>query len=351
MTTNPSWLVSYPSDQTASRRLRRALFQAIKQVSLPLDQMAVAVSGGPDSAMLAVEAAVLARQTNQPAPHIFHVHHGLQQAADAWQERVHDLAGGLGLPCHSLRVQVEASAGSGVEAAARQARYQAYQELAQHVGVKAILLAHHQDDQAETVLLRLLRGSGPGGLAAMLTVSQRGGLRFVRPWLDTPRLAILQQMQVFLMVSGWAPVHDPTNYQDAYTRSALRERLAPHLDQRWPGWQSRLVRHARLAAEAQDILQEVAAQDFARLQPGDQGKDFSLALWRKLPFARQAHVLRYWLTQQGLRAPTEARLSDLMRQLRGLHALGHDRSMQVRHAGVSIVCRRGRVLVKRPKTS
>lgn len=346
-----SWLLSYPSDQALSRRLRKALVQVVKTASQPLEQVAVAVSGGPDSALMAVELAVLAQQTNSAPPHVFHVHHGLQDTADGWQEHVHSLAAGLGLPCHSLRVQVTDSATSGVEAAARQARYQAYQELASHCGVTAILLAHHQDDQAETVLLRLLRGSGPAGLSAMRPLVVRDGLQFLRPWLGIPRAAILQQMQAFLMATGWAPVHDPTNYQDSYTRSALRERLTPSLNQRWPGWQGILARHAQLAAETDEILQDVARQDLSSLQPGPGGSSFSLARWRQLSAARQAHVLRYWLAQQGLRAPTHARLSDIMRQLRSLHALGHDRSMQVRHAGSVIYCRRGRVFVKPEKVS
>lgn len=313
--------------------------------------MAVAVSGGPDSAMLAVELAVLAKQANSAPPHVFHVHHGLQQAADGWEDHVHALAAGLALPCHAMRAKVGASAAIGVEAAARNARYRAYRQLATHCGVRTILLAHHQDDQAETVMLRLLRGSGPAGLAAMRPVRQHDGLQLVRPWLNIPRAAILQQMQEFLMATGWAPVHDPTNYQDSYTRSALRERLAPQLDQRWPGWQGILARHAELAHETTEILDEVAAQDFSRLQPGPDGGDFSLLAWRKLSPARQAHVLRFWLARQGLRAPSHARLADIMRQLRGLHALGHDRSMQVRHGPALIMCRRGRVLLKHGQTS
>lgn len=345
------WLPAYPADHPLSRRLRRALIHQLKRFPQPLDHMAVAVSGGPDSAMLAVELAVLARQTNSAPPHVFHVHHGLQQAADGWEEHVQELAAGLSLPCHSIRVEVGASAAIGVEAAARAARYRAYRQLANHCGVGVVLLAHHQDDQAETVMLRLLRGSGPTGLAAMRPVSRRDGLLFVRPWLDIPRAAILQQMQRFLMATGWAPIHDPTNYQDHYTRSALRERLAPQLDQRWPGWQGILARHAELAGETAEILDEVAEKDFSRLQPGPDGRDFSLLAWRKLSPARQAHVLRFWLASQGLRAPSHARLTDIMRQLRGLHALGHDRSMQVRHAGAIIMCQRGRVLLKHGKTS
>src|SRR5690606_13557619 len=177
---------------------------------------------------------------------------------------------------------------------------------------------------------------------------QRQDLTYLRPWLTIDRALILQQAQIFADLSGWAPVHDPSNADDHYTRAAVRERLVPELDERWPGWQGSLVRHARQSAELREVLEEVAAQDFAQLAPSPDARSFSLAAWRGLSLARQALVLRHWLTQQGLRTPTDARLQDLMRQLRGLHALGHDRQMQVKHGQAWIRCVKGRVCVDVP---
>ncbi len=322
--------------------LGRAVQAALDQAGVTPDQIAVAVSGGPDSAMLAVTLAAIGHACGR-LPHLLHIHHGLQKQADAWRERVHELGLILDLPCHSRRVRVETQGGLGLEAAARHARHAALRDMMDTLRLRFLVLAHHRDDQAETVLLRLLRGSGPTGLAAMAPVSERDGIVLLRPWLDVDRLDILQQLQRFQMRTGWLAVHDPSNYQDSFTRSALRERLAPVLDQRWPGWQRILARHARLAAQSAELLDAVARADFEQLQPDAGDDSFSLAAWRGLAPVRQAQVLRYWLAQAGLRAPTAARLDALMRQLRGLHALGHDRAMRLRHAGRWIVCRRGRV--------
>ncbi|WP_397475762.1 tRNA lysidine(34) synthetase TilS [Pusillimonas sp.] len=305
----------------------------------------VAVSGGPDSAMLLVHAARVASRRGM-ALHALHVHHGLQQVADTWRDHVHDLAQLLAVPCHSVRVTVDRSRGDGIESAARAARYRALADMASKAGVRHVLLAHHRDDQAETVLLRLLRGAGPYGIGAMAPQSCRDSILYLRPWLEVSREQIVENAREFHDLTGWKPVFDPTNSEDRYTRSAVRERLAPQLNDRWPGWQAVLARHARQSREAAEILDEVAAQDFAGLEPSEGGNSFSLARWRELSTARQALVLRYWLTQSGLRMPTEARLNDLMRQMRQLHALGHDRAMQVKHGDVTIRCTRGRVLLK-----
>lgn len=336
------WTDYCATDAAGADALRAPIRNALAAAQIPLERMAVAVSGGPDSALMAVQLAVLAREAGA-SPHLFHIHHRLQEPADTWRDHVHDLAHLLDLPCHSQVVQVEQDSGKGTEAAARQARYQALCAMAHQQGLQGIFLAHHLDDQAETVLLRLLRGSGPTGLAAMAPQMERDGLVFVRPWLNVERALIMEHMQRFSMVTDWWPVYDLSNYQDRYTRSAVRERLAPALNQRWPGWQKILGRHARLAAQANDILAEVAAGDFEALDPGDDGQSFSLEKWRQLSPARQAHVIRYWLNQAGYRPPTEARLNNVLRQLRELHALGHDRHMRVKHAGVWICCHRARV--------
>ena len=308
--------------------------------------IAVGLSGGPDSAMLAVHAAAWASTASVPL-HFFHVHHGLQAVADRWEDHIHDLGQLLRIPCHSTRAQVDLSKGDGIESAAREARYQAFRRLATQVGVQCLLLAHHRDDQAETVLLRLLRGAGPAGLAAMCPSSRRDGILYLRPWLGVARATILSAADCFEHRTGWAPVHDPTNAHDKYTRAAVRERLAPALNERWPGWQANLARHARLSAEAQQVLDEVAADDFPLLEPSADGKSFSLKAWRSLSPTRQALLLRYWLSRHGLRMPTEARLADIMRQLRGLHAMGHDRSMRVKHGDAWISCVKGRITISR----
>lgn len=307
--------------------------------------VAVAVSGGADSSMLAVYAVHVGREQGR-AVRLVHVHHGLQAAADEWAGRVAALAGLLDAPLADLRVAVDTADGSGVEAAARTARYAALSRHARETGVAAVLLAHHRHDQAETVLLRLLRGAGPTGMGAMAAETRHDDVRYLRPWLDIGRGAILAAAQRWTERTGWQPVADPTNQDPRYTRAAVRTLLAPVLDMRWPGWRDILARHARQAAEAAGILEEVAQADFQRLDPSEDGKSFALAPWRELAPPHQTLVLRHWLARNGARMPTEARLAELVRQLRQLHALGHDRQMLFEHGTVRVRCVRGRVLLE-----
>lgn len=331
----------HPVSPELASALRRAL-QALPQ---PPARFAVAVSGGADSAMLALHAAAVARETGAGVV-LLHVHHGLQDAADGWRDQVEALADLLGLPLRQARVAVATAGGQGIEAAARDARYAALARLAAEEGVGLILLAHHRNDQAETVLLRLLRGTGLGGMAAMAPLTSRDGLAYLRPWLEQDRETILRAARQFAGATCWHAVQDPTNADPRYTRAALRELLAPVLDARWPGWRAIVARHARHVAQANEILDEVAREDFAALEPGPDGASFSLAAWRRLSPARQVHVLRHWLERNGARMPTEARMNDLLRQLRGLHSLGHDRQLRVEQAGHLIRCHRGRVWVE-----
>lgn len=334
-----------PFPHLVSPDLIAALRRALQALPRPPGRFAVAVSGGADSAMLAVHAAAVARERGAGVA-LLHVHHGLQTAADGWRDQVEALAGLLELPLRQARVEVDAAGGKGIEAAARDARYAALARLADEEGIGVVLLAHHRNDQAETVLLRLLRGTGLAGMAAMAPLTSRDGLTYLRPWLEQDRATILLAARQFADATGWHAVQDPTNADPRYTRAALRELLAPVLDARWPGWRAIVARHARHMAEANEILDEVAREDFAALEPGADGASFSLAAWRRLSPARQAHVLRHWMAQQGARMPTEARLNDLLRQLRGLHSLGHDRQLRVEQAGHVVRCHRGRVWIE-----
>lgn len=322
-----------------------AIGQALSLHAQTVSRVAVACSGGTDSAMLAVHAAHWAAHAGVQL-HLFHVHHGLQTPADEWRERVHSLAALLGVPCHSVRTRVDTGRGTGTEAAARTARYDAFAALARFTSVQHVVLAHHLNDQAETVLLRLLRGAGPTGLAAMRSRSERAGVVYLRPWLDVPRSSLIESAARFALSTGWHAVQDPTNSDPRYTRSAVRTLLAPALEARWPGWSATLARHARQSDEAAQVLDEVAHADLQALDPGVDGLSFSLQRWRSLSAPRQSLVLRYWLGTQGVRMPSEARLNDWMRQLRGLHANGHDRHMQLHHEGSVLRCVKGRVVLE-----
>lgn len=309
--------------------------------------------------MLAIVLDHLARQRNVSLQ-LFHVHHGLLAQADGWTKQVGDLAKLLGRPLDILRIDIASFEGKGMEAAARDARYHALAQAAARQGVNTLWLAHHQDDQAETVLLRLLRGAGVAGMGAMRSETTRDGVRYLRPWLSVPRSVILQAMSEFTHATGWAPVLDPSNVDPRYTRAAVRTALTPALNARWPGWQAIVARHARQADEAAALLEEVAAADLATIRSGPDKSApalefdvaFELLGWRALSAPRQRNLLRYWLSLLGARMPSEARLADLQRQLMQLHSLGHDRNMVFDHGTLRIRCVRGQVRAEnRPKKS
>ncbi|MEQ4617835.1 MAG: tRNA lysidine(34) synthetase TilS [Corticimicrobacter sp.] len=321
-----------------------ALLRSIRQClqRQPSVRHAVALSGGADSAMLALHAVSAARSLGIELS-CFHIHHGLLNEADAWAAHAAQLASQLGLPFHMLHVVVPRDSGKGIEGAARQARYEGLAQLARSHGVGAILLAHHQDDQAETVLLRLLRGTGPEGMAAMAGHVVRDGVTYLRPWLDVPRQHILDVSARYAAACGWEPVQDPTNQDADYTRAAVRTLLVPVLEQRWPAWRTVLGRHARQAAETGEILAEVAEQDWQALAPAEDGLSFSLPAWRSLSSARQSLALRHWLQRLGVKLPTEARLQAWLGQLR---RVTHDNQMLLEHEHIEIRCVRSRVLLQ-----
>ncbi len=323
--------------------LQALLIKALGSLA-PQAPIAVALSGGADSVALALIAAELCADTKRSL-YLFHVHHGLMAAADAWVAHLQQFSHDLNIPLHVRHVQVDLAAGLGIEGAARDARYRALAQLCHEHGVTALLLAHHRQDQAETVLLRLLRGSGVSGLAAMRADVQRGGMRLLRPWLEVQRAELLSVAQAYEQRTGWAAVQDPSNTDPKYARGALRSALAPVLNTYWPAWCQTLVRHAKQASEANEVLAEVAALDLAALDVKPEDQSFSLLAWRSLSAARQALVVRHWLQEQGVAMPGERRLAELLRQLRQLHALGHDRELLWQHGSMTVRCKQGRVVL------
>jgi tRNA(Ile)-lysidine synthase len=306
--------------------------------------IAMALSGGADSVALALIAAEHCTATKRPL-YFFHVHHGLMAEADAWVAHLQQFSQDLNIPLQVRHVEVDLTAGLGIEGAARDARYLALAQLCHEHGVAALLLAHHRQDQAETVLLRLLRGTGVSGLAAMRADVQRGGMRLLRPWLEVERVELLAVAQAYEQRTGWAAVQDPSNTDPTYARGALRSALAPVLNTYWPAWCQTLVRHAKQAGEANEVLAEVAALDLAALDVKPEDQSFSLLAWRALSAARQALVVRHWLQGQGVAMPGDRRLAELLRQLRQVHALGHDRELLWQHGSVAVRCKQGRVVL------
>jgi tRNA(Ile)-lysidine synthase len=268
----------------------------------PAGRYLVAYSGGLDSHVLLH--ALNALGVNLAA---VHVHHGLSPNADLWSEHCLAVCKELDVPCRVSRVQVTA-AGSGLEAAARSARYAA---LEQALGEGEMLLtAHHQDDQAETLLLMLLRGAGVAGLAAMPPLRRCAAGWLARPLLDLPRDALRHYAQT----QGLSWVDDESNFDTSLDRNHLRHDLLPRLRQRWPAASRAMARSAAHLAEAKELLEELAAADLAR-SGGSRPGTLSVAALGQLTPARRRNLLRYWVRGQGLPLPDSVHLRRIEQEI------------------------------------
>ena len=252
----------------------------------------VGFSGGLDSTvllhLLAADADIRGRGLRA-----IHIHHGLAGQADDWAAQCQRSCDALGVPLQVVRVVVDRGAGLGLEAAARQARYRAFEHS---LGDGELLaLAHHRDDQAETFLLRALRGSGVDGLRAMPAWRPLGRGWLWRPLLEQPRDALLTQARA----AGLAWVEDPSNAEADHDRNHLRLRVMPLLRERWPHAGAMLARSATLAGEAARLL---ATEDAAALAAAATADPWTLDAARLLqhPPERRARVLRLWLDSTGL---------------------------------------------------
>jgi len=276
----------------------------------PALPLAVAYSGGADSTAL-LHAAV-ARWPGQV--HAIHIHHGLQAAADLFEQHCERACASLGTPLHTVRVDARHAPGASPEDAARRARYQALADAATRHGLKTVLLAQHADDQVETLLLALSRGAGLPGLAAMAPAFERHGMRFERPLLALSGRAIRD----WLAAEGIAFVEDPMNADMAFTRSRIRHQLLPALEQAFPQFRETFARSARHAAQAQRLLDGVAAEDFAAMQGRPE-----IAALQRLPPERQANLLRHWLRTVHGESASAAQLDELQAQLAACTTRGH----------------------------
>ena len=294
----------------------------------------MAYSGGADSSALLRAAAQL-----WPG-HLkaIHVHHGLQAAADGFAHECQQVCDALAVPLTVVRVNAQARPGQSPEDAARSVRYQALARAALEAQCQAVLLGQHADDQVETLLLALGRGAGLPGLAAMPERFERHGMVFMRPLLALGA----QELRQWLLAVGHSFVDDPSNGDERFARNKLRARLLPALADVMPHFRQTLARSARHAAQAQDLLSEVAAADLL----GVGSPPVILALQALSP-ARQANVLRHWLaTSHGAR-PSTAQLDQLQHQIAACQTRGHHIELRVAHGQVQ---RDGQILCFVPTT-
>jgi tRNA(Ile)-lysidine synthase len=290
--------------------------------------LAVALSGGADSSAL-----LLACARRWPAQVCaLHVHHGLQSAADDFERHCASLCAGLGVPLHVRRVDARHAPGESPEAAARRARYAALATLARAHGIADIALAHHADDQAETLLIALSRGAGLAGLAAMPALALRDGLRYHRPLLTLSGAEI----RATLRAQGVAWIDDPSNGDTRFVRNRIRAELLPAIEAVFPSFRATFGRSAAHAAQAQQLLQELAAQDLQTT-----GQPPRIAALQTLSSARQANALRHWLAANHEQAPSSAQLTELLAQVDACRTRGHHIRLKI---GGGLIQRQGAVI-------
>ena len=302
---------------------------AAEAPALPL---AVGFSGGADSSAL-----LLACATRWPGQvEAWHVHHGLQAAADDFERHCRDVCARLGVPLRVQRVDARAAPGDSPEATARRRRYEAFDALASadiaRSAIKTVAIAQHADDQVETILLALSRGAGLPGLAAMPMRWRRGAVDYARPLLGVPGAAL----RAWLRGRGESWVQDPSNADLRYTRNRIRAQLLPALQAAFPAFRVTFARSAAHAAQAQSILDEVAAHDLAAA-----GQPPRLAALQGLSAPPQANVLRHWLATAHRQTASSAQLAELQSQLMAARTRGHRIRLKV---GAGHVLRQGELL-------
>lgn len=262
----------------------------------------VALSGGLDSTVLLHLLATLGHTERLPPLCALHIHHGLQAAADAWPAHCQHLCDGLGVPLRVVNVQV--AAGASVERAAREARYKAF---AQVLGQGELLMtAQHRDDQAETLLFRLLRGAGVRGLAGIPPSRPLASGVVVRPLLDCSRAELL----AYAVEHGLNWVEDPSNGDTGFARNHLRHQVFPQLAVHWPQAAQTMARTAAHLREAQGLLDDLAALDLAPAQtasslPWLDVPSLELQPLLGLSPERQRNALRHWLAPMTLLPDSE----------------------------------------------
>ena len=304
------------------------------------DHYHLAFSGGLDSTVL-LHCLAQAGDRLPGRLQALHVHHGLQSAADAWALHCRRFCEDLCVPYRLIELELVHRRGESLEAQARDARYAS---LAAAMGKGDLLLtAQHQDDQAETLLLQLLRGSGPTGLAAMPRLIGFDPGWLARPLLDFPRTTL----EAYAIERGLSWIEDPSNRDLRFDRNYIRHRVMPLLQQRWPSAAATMARSARLSGELQALVDEQAAADLLTAH-GPWPDTLSVSALQFLSSPRRRSLLRHWIRQQGGTMPGSRHLLRIEEECLGA---AQDASPLVHWADVEVRRFRDGLFILRPLPS
>lgn len=299
----------------------------------------VAYSGGLDSHVLLHAVAALREVLHGREVLALHVNHGLSANAAEWSAHCAIQCEKLGIPFTNINVDAKPETGESPEAAARDARYQAFREFMQ--AGDCLLTAHHQDDQAETLLIQLLRGAGPRGLASMPVQAQFASGWHVRPFLAFKRDAL----ETYAREQGLEWIDDESNFDTGFDRNFLRHEILPLLKQRFPGAAATLSRSASLCAEATEILLCSAKIDLESVQLNEQ--TLSVSKLQDVGEVRGRNVLHEWIRGRDLPIPSAAQLQRVWEDVIGA---GPDSNPVVTWAGGEVRRYRDELFVDKPLT-
>lgn len=284
------------------------------EATIPL-RIVAGFSGGLDSTVLLHLLHNYVKSRSSVSLVALHVNHGLQDQAEQWEQFCVQKGKSFGVTTYVIRANVERNAGEGLEQAARHARYRAFEEFLQQGDL--LCLAHHQDDQAETVLYRLLRGSGPLGLAAMRNRKCFAQAQLVRPLLSCSR----EELEAYAQLHQLTWVDDPSNLDTSFDRNYLRREIMPRLKSRWPAVNETFSRAAELNQETVLLLEELAVLDLA-VVACEGGLRLCRQQLKQLSPSRIHNVLRFWLLKNGRPLPSRANLLRIREELIETQAAG-----------------------------
>lgn len=269
-------------------------------------QFLVAFSGGLDSTVLLHKLMLWRQQLPELKLRAIHIHHGLSPHADAWAEHCEDICARWQIPLRVIRVQL-VNNGEGIEAQARNARYQAFAEAL--MPGEVLVTAQHLDDQCETFLLALKRGSGPAGLAAMPESMPFAGTQLIRPLLTQTR----DELHQWALHHALSWIEDESNADASFDRNFLRLQVLPVLTARWPHFADAVARSAALCGEQEQLLDELLAEELDAATTAEGALE--LAPLYALSDARRRALLRRWLAQRGAVMPSRAMLDRLWQEV------------------------------------
>ncbi len=297
----------------------------------PGQHLAVALSGGVDSVVL-LHILTQLSDTLHFSLSAVHVHHGISRNAGLWSQFCCNLCHSLDVPIYVTYLQIRKENGLSLEAVARDQRYQVFSRSYGDF----VVLAQHRDDQAETLMLQLLRGAGIRGLSAMPVIrkqSRQAAPQILRPLLHVSRYSI----ETYARHNHLNWINDESNDSIAYNRNFLRHEIFPRLSQRYPNYSATLQRASEHLSESLQLLDELAIIDSAQCLQEDK---LIVDRLRSLSTPRAKNLLRYILIKQGAALPSSAKLEELLQQLSAVQADNH---MQVRFGHTEIRCFKGLV--------